>query len=716
MTITAAPTCEYPGCTETLLARPGRGGSAQRWCEIHRHVGKASRRAGAPRPNRKRYPRKKTKKAPVIRPWCGIDTEGVTDTEGRWGPVGRHYPMVVTAAAPDGFERWLYRGRPLQTGEIIKWLIWALPRKTYKYCGFFFGYDQSMILHTVPEKILAELYKADEKFTQVTPPQTAIAGPYVIDRFSTKITFVQTNPRLTELPLDEDARPDLHQVRGPRIEIWDVGKFYSQGFAKVLSNYPDLVGADERLLVEEMKAERADFDPAYWDRHAQKIIRYSLTENRLLARIQNRFDANSAAQGYQLTSWYGAGSLAKSMLKAEGVLSHLEASPAIPVEMREAVDWSYFGGRFEIQGPGVIEAEVWEHDITSAYPASYRDLPCRIHGEWRLFATRRKVISSNDLCFVKWNITGSRFGPFPVRDRHHRVCYPWAGEGWFWGHEVGPAVELWGRRAISVRQTWQHQPACECPPPLAWISGPYERRRALGKAAAGYPLKIGMNAVYGSVVSPLVKACWEPVWGSMITSYCRGRLIEAMALAPSLDDVLMLATDAIYTTGRLPLPEGPNLGEWEIKNVGPGGILIQPGLYHFPGGETSEAKFKSRGINQQDVVDNIGRFYETWARDGWTGTVSVPLRPRFIGARAGLARGKLEDVAWRWTEHETRDISFNPTLKRLQTQFGWMPPWPIVNPQPYIRFMATWEPERFKVPESMPVDLLEIDQPEGPVM
>lgn len=713
MNITETHTCEYPGCTEALIARPGRGGSAQRWCQAHRHVGKASRRAGTPRAGvRKNYPRKRKATAPKT--WCGIDTEAVTDTEGRWGDVGKTYPMVITAAAADGFERWLFKDRPLRTGEIIKWLIWTLPRKGYGYCGFFFDYDQSMILQTVPEAILADLYRADEKWTLVTPQQTAIAGPYIIDRFSTRITFAQPVVPPTEIP------EDMFHLRGPRIDIWDVGKFYSQSFAKVLSNYPDLVTPAEAAFIERMKAQRADFSAPYWDANHAEIIRYSLLENRLLARIQNRFDQDAADQGYPLRSWYGAGSLAKSMLTHEKVVSHLKDSPPIPEPMWEPIDWSYFGGRFEIQRPGVIEEEVWEHDITSAYPASYRVLPCRIHGAWRHRASRPKVTSPNDLYRVRWRVQDSRFGPFPVRDRGYAVCYPHTGEGWFWGHEVIPAINIWNNRHIVIKEAWVYnREACDCssPLPLDWIYAPYERRRALGKAAKGYPLKIGMNAVYGSLVSPLSRKYWDPIWGSMITSYCRGEILGAMSRASSLDTVLMLATDAIYSTERLDLPEGPELGQWEIQSVGAGGILIQPGLYHFPDVETGEAKFKSRGINKQDAVDNIGLFYDEWARHGAAGRVTLQLRPRFIGIRTGLHRGKLAEVSWRWTEAETRDISFDPVKKRLWTDEGWMPRPAVVDPHPYHRFLATWDPERYLVPDESnePVDLIELEMPEGPL-
>lgn len=617
--------------------------------------------------------------------------------------------MVVTVAR-DGFEHWLYLGRPLRSEEIIKWLIWSLPRHRWRYCGFFFGYDQNMILQTVPEDVLRRLYRTDEKFTLRTPSQLASWDRYINDRFATRITLV------CPVTMPDPLPDNVWDVRGPRIDIWDVGKFYTKSFAKVLNDYPDLVTAEERAFVARMKGERRNFDPTYWEANGNEIVRYSLLENKLLARIQDRFDRDAADQGYPLTSWFGAGSLAKSMLKAEGVVDHLKASPAIPDEMREPVDWSYFGGRFEILGPGVVDEEVWEYDIKSAYPASYRDLPCRVHGTWVHRRTPSKTLSVNDLYHVKWNVLGSRYGPFPVRDAVHKsVCYPWSGEGWFWGHEVIPARAIWGRK-ISLRDAWVHRPACGCRP-FEWIAKPFQRRQELGESAAGYPLKIGMNAVYGTLVSPLSLKYWDAVWGSMITSWTRGQLLGAMALTSDLDRVLMLATDAIYTTEQIPLPLSDRLGCWTAKSMGIGGILIQPGLYCFPGIEAGEAKFKSRGINQQDVIDNIDRFYDEWQRNGARGTVQVPLRPRFVGIRSGLNRNKLAEVAWRWTENETRAIAFDPVKKRQWTEFGWMPRDPVHRPQPYHRFLATWEPERYFVPDdtSIPVDLLEIDQPDGPM-
>ena len=669
------------------------------------------------------------------RPWCFVDTEGATDDAGIYGDPGRQWTMLICAAADDGYEKSLYTGRPLTTRQMLDFLVW-LPRR-YKYAGYFLGYDHDQILHDLPEPTLRRLYGSGVE-------QGAVAWQhrYLLMIFATQLQVKIAHP---DAEWEGEHPPDgIRPIRARASKIiWDVGKFYQARFSTAISNWQVATPA-EQTFIESMKSDRSSFDVAYWERHHRELIRYSLLENRLGARMQEKFDQVCRDLGYPLSSWYGAGSMAKTMLKARGVRAHLDGRRPIRRPKREEDDmvpriaWSYFGGRFEIQRPGVFKP-VYEYDLRSAYPASYRSLPCLVHGEWRLRrGAGRARPGPHDLCRVDWRIPRSHvWGPFPARDRHGTISYPADGGGIVWGEELTAAARMWplrhgptSRPGIYLRQVWEYRTSCDCRP-FDWIDEVYAERRRLGKDRAGYPLKLGMNAIYGTLASVLgaeaaqyeplrLKGWHEPRWASMITGWCRARMLDALHAAggPRSRAVIMFATDAIYSTEPIPLDLTDRLGGWEGHEFRHGGLLIQPGLYHLKG-QALEVKLKGRGISFRDMQDRIPAFYRAYVRQGDRAQVSVHLSPRYQGIRLQLARNNLAG-AWRWQESE-RTISMAPDGKReLRADGLW---WPHeLSPmtechQPMMELLC---PDRagdpLEIPEQDVLARLEDEsQPDGPM-
>src|ERR1700761_1625719 len=117
------------------------------------------------------------------RPWCFIDTEGGTDTEGVWGDRGRQYTFLICAASDDGFENYLYTGKPLATAEMLQFIS-RLPKK-YKFGGYFFGYDRDQILRTAPEHDLRTLYG-----TAKENGEPIVFGRFVVEAFASRLTVI----------------------------------------------------------------------------------------------------------------------------------------------------------------------------------------------------------------------------------------------------------------------------------------------------------------------------------------------------------------------------------------------------------------------------------------------------------------------------------------------------------------------------------------------
>lgn len=616
------------------------------------------------------------------KPWLMIDTEGADDPDGVYGDPGRQWTMTMTAASDDGFERHVYTGKPLNTAQMLSFIT-QLPRD-YRIGGFFLGYDYSQMLRDVPADDLKRLLGQGQEAKPI------IFGRWVLSMFNTQLRLVAPNTTdqrgVTHLP--HEVPDDIRKVKGVTRTVWDVGRFYNAKLTTALETWKIATPAEQEFL-ERMKALRSDFTLDRYAEQAGEIIRYSLLENRLTARLQTQFDQVMSEQGYPLTSWYGAGSAAKAMLRAHGIDKHLEQRrpfkrPKRGPAMIEHLPDAYFGGRFEIQAPGRY-APVYEYDICSAYPAAYRELPCLIHGDWT-HSRDLHTIMPDDLFLVDWKLPSSHvWGPFPHRQRNGTICYPSAGtEHAVWGTELAAALQLWPTE-IRITRRWRYQTKCECRM-FDFIDDVYRRRLELGKDAKGYTLRISMNAIYGTLASALgvtledgqLKGWCEPRWASMLTAWTRAKLLDALWLAggPESREVIMFATDAIYTTTPIPddsvvvkrdgtamngLKFAKELGAWEAHEFPQGGLLIQPGLYHLTD-QSLVSKLKGRGIAFADMQERIQAFYDAWDADGADGEVHLELSPRYVGIRLALARGKLE-TAWRWSETK-RTLRLDPSAKR----------------------------------------------------
>jgi hypothetical protein len=90
----------------------------------------------------------------------------------------------------------------------------------------------------------------------------------------------------------------------------------------------------------------------------------------------------------------------------------------------------------------------------------------------------------------------------------------------------------------------------------------YETRKQLGSNTRGYPLKLCLNSLYGKMAQRSGRGPYhDAVAAGLVTAMARARLVEAVGHNP--EAVVMIATDAVYSTEPLPLDIGDGLGQWE---------------------------------------------------------------------------------------------------------------------------------------------------------
>ena len=599
---------------------------------------------------RKKYGYPKQRKKP--RRWCFIDTEGALDVHGRYGIAGRQWCWTITAADSRGFERSLCKRRPLHTLELLAFIC-DLPAAV-KLGAYGFGYDIDQITWALDENSLRRLHAGERVNWR----------GYALRKHANRLSVARITPAGERMRW----RP-----------VWDVVRFYRGRLLDVIDEW-GVADDQERALVAAMKEQRGDFTLDYWRAHERELIAYSITENRLASRLQERFDGLARELGYPLSAWYGAGSMAAAMMNREGVRAHLDnRRPLTGKRFARALPWTYYGGRFEIARPGVF-APVYEYDLGSAYPAACLNLPCLEHSRWVLKDGVREVPGRWDLLPVAWHLNrASRWGPFPLRRRNGTVYYPLEGSSIVWGEEFEAACRCWNGITHQLPY-WQHRQSCDCRP-FEWVREVYRRRLELGRDTTGYPLKLGLNSVYGKLASTLGCEVRDgrpsgftcPPWASMITAWTRARLLDALRSAggPRTDAVAMFATDAIYTTRPCRgLELGDGLGQWTQQHFD-SGLLVQPGIYFLDG--AAKLKRRGRGLAQRDLERFRDSFYAAWERDGAHGEVEVLTEPRYQSVRLCLHRRReLAQAAWRW-EPERRTIHFFPAGKRELTSAGWRP-------------------------------------------
>lgn len=610
--------------------------------------------------------REKTRKTRSFRPHqpkkpkedhiIGIDGEG----QGRFP-----HNYTFLAASDEAGKSWkLYDGgKALSTKACLEFFV-SLPLNAL-VVGFALGYDLTKLLKDLPNNLLYALTHEKERLVK-----TAYGVKYK------KVTW-------QGFKLDYMNRK-LSITHGSRhVELWDVFGFYQQKFTGALINWG--IGSKEAIeKMAEMKEKRDIFDQLSQD----QIQAYCLDECRHLAKlVRALIDAHNEA-GLKLKNYYGAGSTASSLLNRIGIKKVIrEPMP----EMRDAVACSFFGGRFENSIVGPVKGTVYNYDISSAYPYQTTFLPCLIHGKWE-FQTNPRIrdIERARLALVHWKssrIKGGSvqaWGPFPVRSPEGTIAFPIASAGgWVWKDEYLAGAKYFPN--VSCSEAWLYHCDCDCWP-FESVPPIYVERCRIGKEGKGIVLKLGPNSIYGKMAqskgyNPPFQ-CW--IYASNITSGCRAQLLESFGCATNPWDILMFATDGIWSRVKLELPKprdtgsfqtGKPLGGWEGpdgtgKHEFPSGVFcVRPGIY-FPINPNEEElkEVRARGLGKKILYEQWRAIMETFEKGGPKAIHKITTI-RFIGMKSSLSKGLKTGLVKRspnygeWIQWPI-EVSFNPRPKR----------------------------------------------------
>lgn len=587
----------------------------------------------------------------------------------------------------------------LTTKECLA-LFLSLPTKAI--FGFSIIYDLTMILADMPDDKLYDLIHEKEREKVNEEGRTVIHAIYWSGY---KLNYL--NRKLTVQKAKWIPEKNRHVGYGKQIAIWDVFRFFGCKFTAALIDWKV---ADKKLLerMEEMKSKRSTFD-----RLTQKEIEdYCKEECAYLAKlVRALIDAHEAID-LPLKSFYGAGSTASAFLEKIGIKEYL-ADP--PGEAMHAVKCAFFGGRFEISRAGPIEQPVWGYDISSAYPYQTTFLPCLIHGKWEHVSLSGKLLprihsARLAVCFTVPTGGGTGWGPIPFRvPKEGSIVFPLKSEGtWVWKDEALIAHAQYDAR---ITEAWVYDTACECKP-FAAVPDMYRQRCILGKEGPGIVIKLGVNSIYGKVAQSTGSAKFQSwVYAGNITSGCRAQVLELIGLASDPWNILMTATDGVWSLEPLRPPQPRDTGTWDCgdmkdkskirKPLGgwekggsadpaepsfkKGVFLARPGIY-FPLEATPEQlkEVRARGIAKKVMLDEASEIVAWWKKRGAAKAFSEVYRfkdvQRFTGMKSAIlprtktSPARRRELYGEWVD-QVLEMSFTPKPKRQLALGNLLMPW-----------------------------------------
>lgn len=570
------------------------------------------------------------------KPFAGVDGEG--------GNVNGRHEYLLLRAGQFTYEE--DDGSPLQTEKILRFLT-MLPRDK-EYVSYFFDYDVTMILRSLPPERIKRLLDQDCRRVPGKPCNTYPVnwGRYQIDYMPRKEFKVR---RI------EVERSSGTMEWGPWLTISDTGSFFQARFTKALNDwFPEPEYRSTIAEIEKGKEKRGNFGAVDdEERH------YNLLECEMLSLLMERYRDMCTRNDIYPNKFQGPGNLVSAVMRKNRLPRNIDLDiwERLPDFVKMAND-GYYGGRFETAQFGAIPGPVYQYDINSAYADTYRSLPCLVHGKWK----ESDVLPAKGSLYVGKvsfkHRKGLTFCTLPVRGKKDGVLlFPQQASGTYWSPELDIArdyAQVWWKGGYVYEKT------CDCQT-FDWVYDIYEERKRLGKDAAGKVLKLVLASTYGKLAQSVGCAPYSnPIWAGLIVSNVRATLIAGtLQLGNGGSDVCMLATDGIFCREPRNLPLGTELGEW-TEVVHSDMFAVQSGIYFING-----QKPKTRGTPQSRVLEMEPEFRKKWDHFIATGeleSVSVSVHT-FHGLSIAMARNKPE-IAGVWADIE-KEIGFDWTSKRM---------------------------------------------------
>lgn len=396
-----------------------------------------------------------------------------------------------------------------------------------------------------------------------------------------------------------------------RLEITTPGRRWqfddvSNYFRAPLIDVAERMGLEVPSVVKHGKASRSNLrefaEVDLWN--------YTRAECRLTRLVMEHFraslqwPADDVLPNITPTSWMGPGSVASALLRKlpdfrparEFRGGGMESAwvGGYPVEVQQAAERAFFGGRVELFKIG-HSSPIYVYDLNSAYPSAMREL--WVGGRWRkLREGESKFRGSTTVIDAEWDLTGTgvTVGPLPWRDKDGGVNFPAIGRGWYWNNEVFAAASYHADN-ITLHGAYGLMDA-EIGPLGPIVERLYALRQQF--KAQGDPRELGVKAALVALYGKLCQHHGDAKWRNLamagwVTASVRATMLRAMMQAP--DKIVACLTDSIHSTVPLTLDIGPGLGQWTERKVESGDYLLHS-IYRHQGGSIERGDERTGGL------------------------------------------------------------------------------------------------------------------------
>lgn len=560
-----------------------------------------------------------------------------------------HVYTFLAAACEDGQTlQTRFASDGLSTLECLDFLMSIPTKRVY---GYSLGYDWTMILANLaqerPKDVWSLVHEESREFDSDGPGsrkarRKILYAGYGLDWLNGQVTLYS-------------GRYAKKKWRY-RLAVWDVFRFFGARFTSALESWG--IATKERLEeMSRMKAERARFDQL----SPREIQAYCLEECVFGAKLVRGLLSAHVDVGLPLRSFFGPGSTAKVLLNSLGVKESLVRDEDLPAALKHAISCAFFGGRFEISKAGPIERPVYTADIASAYPYQISQLPCLTCGKWERTKSQARIESAT-LAVVKCQAVSREphaWGTLPWRSSKGAILFPTKGDvTYVWRNEYLSALKC--RGDIKLHEAWVYHCDCEHNP-FQKFPHFYSERLRLGSSDRGLTLKLGLNSGYGVMVQRKGSRRFRSlVWAGNVTSGTRAMILDVLSKMRNPWDLLMTATDAVYSLEPLKLPSpidlGTNdsakragkapLGGWDQKVIEKGMFLLRSGVY-FPMHPTEKdlKECRARGLSRVVLYRHAEKILDHWRKNAKTGRLPPDYmidgdERRFIGLRGAFSIDK----------------------------------------------------------------------------
>lgn len=520
------------------------------------------------------------------------------------------------------------------------------------HIGFAFQYDVNMILRDLTPKHMRIL----KERTHVT------WRGYRIENIPKKWFTVSKN--------------------GISVRIQDVFSFFASSFVKALKKW-DVGSAAEIAEISSGKDNRDSFKLSDVDNFIRPYWEKELV---LLVGLGDKLREVLYSAGITITGWYGPGNVASFLYKKHKTESSMNRE--LPLEVKEASQYAYAGGRFEGLKAGLHEGIIYSADINSAYPHVLSLLPDLQSGVWVrhssddaywAYQTLRPRIGFYRVHFEftrDFTLRARQLGfPLPVFHRRMsgQVWYPQRSVNWYHTAEFGLLVDMFEKTdgkaftRFEVKEAWVYED--DGSSPFAWVRDMYEQRKTWQSEGnpAELALKLGLNSLYGKLAQRIGSKgdkppTWHQLeWAGAITAGCRAMLYRAVL--DNWTSVVGMETDGVYATRpfkELENGTGNALGQWKVEEY-TGMLFLQNGVYWLRDKNGDWLPPKSRGIPQSHLAFAS-------ALDSLRSGISLRASQQyFVGygtaLHRGLSRGDMP--GWRQWRNGPKEFEFGGNGKRL---------------------------------------------------